>query len=94
MPGKRCAQRRPFGLGLLHAVLAEQAMAGFEHGQDVLGVEGLGDGDEVDGRRIAPGRLRGGCDAGAATEARLAGEVVMSLPSSRRFGRSAGAIRG
>ncbi len=59
------AQRRPLGLGLLHAVLAEQAMAGVEDGLDVLGAERLGDGDELDGGRIALGGLRCGGDAGA-----------------------------
>ena len=34
--GKALAQRRPLGLGLLHAVLAEPAMAGVEHGRDLL----------------------------------------------------------
>ena len=63
--GMALAQRRPFGLGLLHAVLAEQAMAGVEDGLDVLGAKRLGDGDKMDGGRIALGRARRGRDAGA-----------------------------
>ncbi len=51
-------QRRPFSLGLLHAVLAEHALAGRDDGKDVLGLEGLGDGDERHGRGLALGVVR------------------------------------
>ena len=54
--GVALAQRRPLGLRLLHAVLAEPAVAGIEHRRDVLGAEGLGDGDQMNRGRIALGR--------------------------------------
>src|SRR5262249_11803506 len=46
-------QVRPFRLGLLHAVLAEHALAGRNDGLDGLRAEGLGDGDQGDRRGIA-----------------------------------------
>ena len=46
MPGMPRLQRRPFGLGLLHAVLAEHALAGRDHRLDRLGPERLGDRDQ------------------------------------------------
>ena len=36
----------------------KQAVAGLEHGQDVLGAERLGDGDEIDRGRVALGGSR------------------------------------
>ena len=52
-------QRRPFALRLLHAVLAEPAVAGVENRHNALRPEGLGDGDQIDGSRVAAGRVRG-----------------------------------
>ncbi len=39
-------QGRPFALGLLHAVFAEDAVTGVEHREDRGGIVGLGDGHE------------------------------------------------
>src|SRR5262249_28394552 len=58
------AQRRPFASGLLDAVLAEDPVAGREHRLDLGSTLGLGDGDELDGSGIAPGRARRGGNAG------------------------------
>ena len=57
MSGNCALQLRPLALGLLHAVLAEHAMAGLQHRQDFRGTEGLGDGNQLNRGRIAPGRL-------------------------------------
>jgi hypothetical protein len=59
------AQRGPFALGLLHAVLAEGALASLDDGEDVLGAEGLAHRDEVDVTRIAAGVARRRFDAAA-----------------------------
>ena len=55
-------QRRPFGLGLLHAVLAEDALAGGDHRLDRLGAEGFRYRDQRHRRRIAPGIAAGARD--------------------------------
>ena len=44
--GKFGLEDRPFRLGLLHPVFAEDAVAGFEQRPDGSGFESLGDGDE------------------------------------------------
>jgi hypothetical protein len=56
---------RPFRLGLLHAVLAEHALAGGDHRLDRLGAEGLGDRDQGDRGRIAPRIAAGRVDLSA-----------------------------
>src|SRR5580704_9013765 len=48
-------ERRPFGLGLLDAILAEHALAGGDDRLDRLGAEGFGDRDQRDRRGVAPG---------------------------------------
>jgi hypothetical protein len=48
-------QRRPFALRLLHPVFAEDALAGLDHRADVILAESLGDGDQRDRARLAPG---------------------------------------
>ena len=53
-------QRREFLFRLLHAVLAEDALAGLQQLAHPIGAMGLGDGDQGDGRRIAPGGARRG----------------------------------
>ena len=53
-------KRRPFGLGLLDAILAEHALAGGDHRLDRLGAEGFGDCDQRDRRGVAPG-IAAGC---------------------------------
>ncbi len=54
-------QLRPFGAGLLDSVFAEQAVAGFKGGQDLLAPLPLGHGDETRfGRRVHGGAPRGG----------------------------------
>src|SRR5450631_793155 len=58
-------KRRPFGLRLLHAVLAEHALAGGDHRLDLLGLMSLRHRDQRHLRRIAPGILAGTCDLGA-----------------------------
>ena len=47
-----------FSFGLLHAVLAEHALAGGQQLAHAVGAVGLGDGDQGDGGRIAAGGLR------------------------------------
>ena len=57
------AQRLPAALRLLHAVLAEEAVARVEHGAHArLGLE-LGDGDQAHGARLAPRAALGGAQA-------------------------------
>ena len=51
-------QRRPFRLRLLHAVLAEVALAGGDQRLDRLGRVGLADGDQPDVGGIAPRQPR------------------------------------
>src|SRR6185312_10911187 len=58
-------QRRPFGLGLLHAVLAEHALARFDHRRDRLGVERFRNGNQGHAGRIAAGLAAGGVDVAA-----------------------------
>ena len=59
--GIACLQGRKFLLRLLHAVLAEHALACVQELAHPVGAMGLGDGDQGDGRRIAPGGAgRGG----------------------------------
>src|SRR5271170_2784261 len=50
---------RPFGFGLLHAVLAEHALPGGDHGLDRVGAESLRDSYQRNRRRIAPGVAAG-----------------------------------
>jgi len=59
--GKFGFQRRPFGLRLLHAVLAEAALAGLQNGNDRRGFERLGDRDQfhVGGIALCPARDNG-----------------------------------
>ena len=61
--GMRVAQRGPFGGGFLHPAFAEIALAGGDQRLDLLGVAGLGDGDQRDLGGIAAGELggRGNC---------------------------------
>ena len=61
---ERVAERRPALLGLLHAVLAEDALAGVEHGPHALGRLHLGDRDQRDRAGRAAGAGGGGGDAG------------------------------
>jgi hypothetical protein len=56
-------QPRPFGLGLLNAVLAEDALAGLENGANVVGIEGFRDRDERHRCGIATGLTGGGGNA-------------------------------
>ena len=58
------AQRRPFRLRLLHAVLAEHALAGRNHRLDRLRPEGLRDRDQRHRRRLARGVAAGRHDLG------------------------------
>ena len=44
--GMPLPQRRPFGLGLLHPVLAEHPLPGGDHRLDGVGAEGLGHRDQ------------------------------------------------
>ncbi len=94
--GVALAQGRPLGLGLLHAVLAEQAVAGVEHRRDVLGPERLGDGDQIDRRRLAPGRARSRGDArrDARKPLRLrVGSICHATAQSKRVCRQRTALR-
>src|SRR5271154_102635 len=52
-------QWRPFGLGLLDAILAEHALPGSDDRLDRLGAKGFRDRDQRDGRGIAPGIAAG-----------------------------------
>src|ERR1700722_17123364 len=52
-------ERRPFGLGLLDAILAEHALPCGDHRLDRLGAEHLRDRDQRDRRRVAPGIAAG-----------------------------------
>jgi hypothetical protein len=54
-------QRRPF-VGFLHAVLAEHALARFDHRKNILDPERLADGHQRDRSRIAPVAERGLAD--------------------------------
>ncbi len=60
--GKFCLQRGPFALRLLHAVLAEDALAGFDHRADDVGIECLGDGDKGNAACRTIGLALGGGD--------------------------------
>ncbi len=61
MSGNVCLQRRPFGLRFLHAVFAEDTLAGLDDRADIGGLEGLRDRDERHRTGFAPGlTLRGG----------------------------------
>ncbi len=61
---KPLPQRRPLRLGLLNAVLAEQAMARLEHGKNMPFVMALGHRDQLCLRRRSDGRRPGRSDAG------------------------------
>ena len=63
--GEAGAERGPAAFGLLHAVLAEDALAGREHRLDAVEGLQLGDGDEGDRVRRAAGAGESGGDAGA-----------------------------
>ena len=58
-PGVRLAQGRPLVLGLLHAVLAEAALARGDQRGDPFGRMGLAHGDQRDLGRIATGDTGG-----------------------------------
>src|SRR5690625_968781 len=62
---KTLAKAGPFFGGLLHAVLAEDAVAGIQHGFDAIERLFLRDRDQRDIGRIAPRLRGGGLDAGA-----------------------------
>ena len=49
--GMALLQQRPFGMRLLHAILAEHALTGGDRFLDHIGRHGLGHGDELDGSR-------------------------------------------
>ncbi len=55
-------ERRPFGLGLLHAVFAEDALAGGDDRLDRFGAERLRHRHQRDCRRIASGVAAGARD--------------------------------
>ena len=59
----RFAQRRPFGLRFLHAVLAKDALPGSNQRGDVFCGVGLADRYKRDIRSLAPGKRGGGSDA-------------------------------
>ena len=59
------AQRRPLGLGFLHAVFTEQALSSLKQRNNLFGRMRLADGDERDSRGITAGELRGMRDARA-----------------------------
>jgi hypothetical protein len=59
------AQRRPLGLGFLHPVFPEHALAGGNHRLDRIGAEGLCNRDQCHARRIASGVAAGAGDFGA-----------------------------
>ena len=61
--GKDAAQRRPFAGGLLHPVLAEEALAGFQRRHDVGSALGLRHRHQADAVRRAPGGRGRGRDA-------------------------------
>ena len=54
---------RPFGLGLLDAILAKIALAGGDQRFDLVCGAALGDGDEGDVRRFAARNLAGRADS-------------------------------
>jgi hypothetical protein len=62
MPG---AKARPFGCRLLHAILAELALAGGNQRLDLIGPPPLGDGDQRDLLRLAASGLARIGNAGA-----------------------------
>src|SRR5947209_4825789 len=53
---------RPFGLGFLHAILAEHPLTRFDHRLDRIGRKRLADGDERHRGRIARSLSAGGLD--------------------------------
>ena len=61
--GEALAQRRPLALRLLHAVLAEGALAGLQRRQDVLGGKRLAHADERHALGGAPAVAGGTGDA-------------------------------
>ena len=56
--GKLSLESRPFSLGFLNAVLAEQQVPGLKDGQDPGCLEGLGDSDQLDVGCVTTGRAR------------------------------------
>jgi hypothetical protein len=52
-------QRGPLGLCFLHPVLAKHALPRRDQGRDGIGGVGLGNGDQFDVGRLAPGDRRG-----------------------------------
>ena len=59
----RSARLRPSSASFLDLVLAEVDLPGVGGGANVVGVEGLGNGDEADGGGVAPGPAGGARDA-------------------------------
>jgi hypothetical protein len=85
-PGMLGLKRRPFGLRLLHAVLAEYALAGGDHRLDGLGLMRLRHRNQRHLRRIA-----GGLVAGAGDGRAHGGEAVGGVGSRDQFhGSNAG----
>ena len=88
-PGWLRLERRPLGLRLLHAVLAEHALAGGDHRLDRLGAEGLRDRHQRHRGRIAPGLGAGARDLGADLRQRR----FADLRGSARHGVGNGSCR-
>ena len=78
--GERVLQRRPFALRFLHAVFAEDALAGLDDRADIGGVEGLGDRDQRHRAGFAAGLALGGGDPRLDREKLLNGVAHMQIP--------------
>ena len=81
-PGWRVAQRRPFRLCLLHAVLAEHALARRDHRLDRFRAECLRHRDQRDRIRRPAGRLAGRRDLGLHLRELFVRASVISLHRS------------
>ena len=78
--GKACLQRRPFALRLLHAVLAEDALAGLEDRPDVVGSKVLETATSVTAPASRPASLLGGGDLRLDRENCSNGVAHMPIP--------------
>ena len=80
--GEFLLQRRPFALRFLHAVFAEDALAGLDDRTDVGGLEGLRDGDQRHRARLAL-RLGGRRDDRLTDGLELFDGLVHACPGTR-----------
>lgn len=107
--GKTLTQLRPFGLGFLHAILAENAMTGFQHRKNSVGLMRFGDGHQNCFRRrryrrlscrVNPGKYGLKIGSRSAVDFNIGGHILAShlaraklARAARRLNRAAAHIR-